>query len=750
MPKVSPLQSNFGGGEFSPLAQGRVDADRYKTGLNTCLNYIPLMQGALTRRPGTKFVAEVKDSTAVTRLVHFEFSTTQAYMIEFGNLYCRFYKNNALITLAAQNIGGILKSNPAIVSLVAHGYSNGDRVFIANALGMTQVDNREFTVAGATADTFELSGVDATGFDDYVSGGTVAKIYEIVSPYTTAELPGLRFVQSADTLYIVAPVRAPRKLTRTDHTSWTLTIISFLDGPYLSTNTTATTITPSATTGSVTLTASAALFTANDVGRLVRIKHSSTWGWATITAFTDSTHVTALVGSAFGAATASADWRLGLYMTGNYPTSVAFHEDRLAFAGAGLAPQRVDMSKSGDYENFAPTATDGTTTASNAIAATLNADDVNVIRWMSSDEKGLQLGTAAAEWSIRAATTGEALSPTNVTARRITNYGSANVEPVQAGKAVLFVQARGRKVLELGYAFDVDGYRAPDMTVLAEHVTQGGLAAIVRQQEPQPVVWGLRNDGVLAGLTYERDIDTLKVGWHRHILGGVGTVGGAAPVVESVAVIPSADGTRDELWLIVKRYINGGTKRYVEYLTKLYESTDAQKDACFLDCSLTYSGSAATSIGGLHHLEGQTVSVWADGAEQPNVTVTNAKITLQTAASVVQIGYVYNSDAQLLRIEAGAADGTALGKIRRTHDLSVLLFQTLGLKFGMSFSSLDTINFRTFEDPMDTPLSLFSGIKELGVEADYDTENMLCFRQDGPAPGTILAVMPKMVTQDRG
>lgn len=749
MPKASPIQSNFNSGEFSPLAYGRVDYKKYPSGMKTCLNLIPLVQGPVQGRSGTKFVAEVKDSSKKTRVVRFEFSTTQAYVIEFGNQYCRFYKDNAIITLTAQGVTGITNANPAVLTYSgADTYANGDRVIAASAVGMTQVNNREFTVANvnAGANTFELQGVDSSAYGTYTSGGTVAEIYEIATPYLEADLFQLKFTQSADTLYIAHPSYAPRKLTRSAHTSWTLSTITFLDGPYLATNTSATTITPSAASGTgITLTASASLFASTDVDRLVRIKHGSTWGYAKITAYTSATQVTADVKSTFGGTTASADWRLGVWSTTTgFPGAVAFFEDRLFWAGATSYPQRLDGSKSGDYENMAPTDTAGTIANDNAVSFTLNASDVNVIRWLADDEKGLLAGTVGGEWLVRPSAQSEALSPTNISAKRSTTYGSANVQPVRAGRATLFVQRLARKLRELAYVFEVDGFRAPDLTVLSEHVTLGGITEIAYQQEPQSIVWAVRADGILLGLTYEREQEV--VGWHRHQIGG--TFGSGAAVVESVAVIPSADGTRHELWMIVKRTINGGTKRYVEYMTKLYADGDAQADAFFVDSGLTYSGASTTTVTGAFHLEGQTVAILADGAAHPTKTVSGGAVTLDRSATKIHVGLAYNMDGAMLRLESGAADGTAQGKTKRIHRVVFRLHNTLGLKIGPDFDNLTPVIFRSASDDTNAAVPLFSGDKIELWDGDYDRDGYICWRQDQPLPVTVQAVMPQLHTQD--
>jgi hypothetical protein len=681
---------------------------------------IPMVQGGLTRRTGTMFVNEVKSSAVKHRLVPFEYSTEQAYILEFGDGMIRFYKDR-----------GQIQTSGVASWLTGTAYVVGDL--------RTNAGTTYYCLVAHTSGTFAT---DLAASKWYAQTGT---IYEILTDYSEAQLFDLKFTQSADILYITHPAHPPQKLSRTGHTSWTLTDITFLDGPYFSTNTTATTITPSGTTGSVTLTASTSIFASTDVGRQVRIKHSSTWGYARITAYSSGTSVTATVGSAFGATTASADWRLGTWSaTTGYPSCVTFFEDRLFFAGADDSPQRLDGSIVGDYENFAPTATDGTVADDNAIAITLNANDVNAIRWMIDDEKGLLVGTVSGEWMVRPSSLSEAMTPTNIAAKRSTAFGSANLQAIRTGKSSIYVQRSGQKARELAYVYEVDGFRSPDMNVLATHTLEGGVTQFAYQQEPYSVIWFVRTDGQLVGMTYERDQDV--IGWHRHILGGA--FGSGDAVVESVAVIPTPSGDADETWVIVKRTVNGGTKRYIEYITPQFNAT-VTTNAHFVDCALVYDGAPATTISGLDHLEGQTVSVLADGAVHPDCLVTSGDITLDYTASVVYAGLAYESDIKTLRIEAGASDGTAQGKTKRIHRVTARLYKTLGLKHGPSFSTLDTLPFRTSSDAMGNPPDLFTGDKSFNWNGGYELEGQMCFRQDQPLPFTLLGLFPQLVTQDR-
>ena len=209
MARVHPFQSNFTAGEISPKLTGQVTFNKYPNALETLENMTVFPQGGATRRYGARHVCEVKDSSKVTRLIPFEFNVTQSYVLEFGNLYIRFYKDNGQIVEADKTITGITQANPAVVTASSHGYSNGDHVWINNVVGMTEVNGRRYTVANKTTNTFELSGVDSSSYTAYSSNGDGQKVYEIATPYTAAQVFDLRFTQSADVMYIVHPSHEP-------------------------------------------------------------------------------------------------------------------------------------------------------------------------------------------------------------------------------------------------------------------------------------------------------------------------------------------------------------------------------------------------------------------------------------------------------------------------------------------------------------------------------------------------------------
>ena len=929
MTKASPALNNFTAGELSPRLDGRTDIVKYFQGSRKLENFTVHPHGGASRRPGTIFVRAVKTASAKSRLIPFEFNVEQTYALEFGNEYFRIHKDGGTV----------------------------------------------------------------------VSGGSPV---EVTTVYTTAQLPDLKYVQSADVMYIVHPSHPVYKITRTSDTAWTFTQVDFRRGPMQDDNITDTTLLANGRTGSVTVTASANLFVSTDVGRIIRLHD----GFAKITAFTSATVVTATVQEnverrselmpsmtattlAFhegdpsatglehndritdtagnfvkegfkkgmkvtttGAGTsgnnqtaillvqvtedtmlfapsvdvtdesagqsitiagdleADTDFALGAFsVTTGFPAAVAFYEERLTFANTTAQPQTIFFSVAGDFEDFA----DGID-ADDALIYTIGSNQVNVIRYLSSS-RALIVGTSGGEFAVTASGGPEPLSPTNAQIKRQASYGSANIQPVQVGNVTLFVQRAKRKIRELVYNFDTDSYQAPDLTILAEHVTDSGIVEIAHQQEPDNVVWLVLDNGRLVGMTYRREENVIA--FHKHLFGGksdtgktitvqsisftansttvntsnnritlsshglttgdpiyynassnsitgldnesvyfvisvdsntislassaanasAGTaitlysapgsdttqqffqgvniansniysashglktgdlifyetpgtaIGGlaentryfvqkisdnefrvassldftndivaltSAPAteqtdkilthakVESIATVPG-DLDEDDIYVIVQRYINGSTVRHVEYFSN-YDFGSDVNDAYFVDCGLTYSGAAATTISGLTHLEGETVSILADGATHPDKTVSSGAITLERAAEVAHIGLNYTSTMETMRLEAGDTEGTAQGRIKRVHGVTMRLYRSVGAKIGSSENELDIVPFRSSANVMDTATPLFTGDKEIEFRGGYETEASIVVQQDQPLPLTILALYPRLTT----
>jgi hypothetical protein len=414
-----------------------------------------------------------------------------------------------------------------------------------------------------------------------------------------------------------------------------------------------------------------------------------------------------------------------------YPYAVTFYEDRLWFAGSNSRPQTLWASTSGDYENHKYGTNDD-----DALNYTINTQDMNTIEWLSPT-KVLAIGTANGEFTLSATQISDPVTPTNVKITPQTTFGSAtNVKPLRVGSVILFLQRAGRKLREYAYQFDTDSFVAPNMTVLAEHITDSGVVDLAYQQEPNQIVWAPRTDGVLTGMTYERTEDV--VGWHRHTVGGV---------VESVVTVPHWDGDQDVTFLLVRRTIDGGTVRYVEYIEKYL--TD--EHAFFVDCGLTYDGAPATSITGLDHLEGEEVAVLVDGAVHPNRTVVSGAITLQLAGSVVNVGIAYTATIKTMPIEAGAADGTAQGKQTRINNIVIKMHETgPGLWYGPDTSTMDEYAMRSSSDDMDAPIPLYTGDTDLlSWPGEYQQGPQMTIQHRLPLPCTIVALMPQLHTYDR-
>jgi hypothetical protein len=577
-----------------------------------------------------------------------------------------------------------------------------------------------------------------------LSGGSP---YEIVSPYLEAELFEIKFAQSADVMYICHPNHAVRKLSRTGHTAWTLTEVNFTNGPYLDNNITTTTFTISAHTVGAgrTLTASAITginsdtgFQTTDVGRLVQFRN----GYGKITARTSTTVVTIEILKDMGSTSSSTDWSLGAFSnTTGHATCVTFFEQRLVFAGTKSQPQTLFFSKSGDYENMDENRS-GTVSDDDAIIYTIASNQVNAIRFMTAT-RTLIVGTAGGEFTVSGGGTDSAITPTNILIKKQSNHGAANLDAIAVGNVTLFLQRAKRKIRELAYNFDVDGYLAPDMTILAEHISESGITQMAYQQEPNQIIWCVRTDGQLIALTYQREQQV--VAWHRHIFGGSFSTGDA--VCESVAALPT-DDNEYQIWVIIKRTINSVTKRYVEYLhTFDFDETD-NTDFNFLDSQLSYSGSPVTSISGLSHLEGQTVAILADGATHPRKTVTSGSISLERSASKVKVGLPYTSLLQTMRLDAGSQDGTSQGKTKRIFDITLRIYESIGIEVGPDLNNMERIPFRSSATLMNQAIPVFTGDKEIEFRGNYETDGYVYVRQDQPLPLTILSLYPRLVTND--
>lgn len=749
MARAAAIQTNFNAGEFGPRMYGRVDFPKYKNALKTCLNHIPLTQGPATRRSGTRFVHEVKDSTFKSRLVRFVFSTTQAYVLEFGASYFRVYMNHGIV------VDG---SNNPVEFVTPYGWGDlfdlrfvqsNDVLYVLHPAHapqqITRTSHTTWTVApiAFSGGPFQKENTDIT---NTISSGTAGEITTGTSFALTAAkantfnanmVGSLIFIREPDQSLFGVWEPGAHNISSGDFRRWAANSYKCdqVHGDVTGT------VPPTHTTGSA--------WDGNDAGdgRRWLYLHSG-FGIAKITGFSSGTSVTCVAQTYIPGAINNGGtykWARALWADDvGYPGCGCFHEDRLTLSGAPADPQRINASTTADYTNFSPYSLQGIVADDSALSFVLNSNDVQEVKWLFSDEHGLMAGSVEGEWLIRSSSLNEALTPTNISAKQGTSKGCPTGLAIRVNKAVMFVQGESaRKLNECTYSFSqyVDSVQSTDMTKLNDAISTSGIVGLTWQREIIPTVWAWKNDGTLISFIYAREDD--ETGWARH--GFDGTL----VRVESCVVIPSPDQTGDELWLQVRRTINGQVRRYVEYMTKLWETGDDPLRAVYLDCSAQYDGTPATHITGLGYLEGETLGVLADGAGHPDVTVTAGAVDLNWAASVVQIGYRYNSDGETLRSDAGAADGTAMGKTQRINRAAFKVLDSGGMSTGPSFHKLTPIVFRKGGDPGGTPVPLFSGDITDFFDGDYNVDSNICWRFNGPFPGTVTCIPYNVTTQDR-
>lgn len=736
---TSPIIENFNAGEFSPLLAGRVSFEKYPSAASVLQNFIPTTQGPLIRRGGTRFVHATKAAANRALLIPFEFSVSQAYMLEFGDFYVRFYTWDAVT-----KVRGILESSPGVPV-------------------------------------------------------EVATPYPAASLYNTDGTPRLKAVQSGDFLYLTHDEFQPQILKRTSATTFTIEDFVPRGGPFQTLVTDGPTLTSTAEIGTVTVTSTSAIFVPGHVGGMLYLEADSAtpypawevgkvvtigdrrrsdgkiyevvtagttgtnrpvhtegaefdgdpgvewqyltagYGHLNITGYISPTQITGTVverlpGSA--ALGGTMRWALSEWSDANgWPGVAEFYLNRLWFA----RKQQVWGSVSDDFTDFSAK-NFGQVTADMAISVRLSSRKINDIQWLSADRE-LLAGTAGGEFGIGPLTNNEPIGPANVRAKLLSEFGSRAITPVKNAEAVLFAHRSGLTARETFYDFASDGYKSADATVLAEHITFSGLTQFAFAPDPHQVVWAIRTDGTLVGFTWNNEQSVR--GWHPHLIGGGG-------IVESIAVMPAAEGDRSELWMIVRRVVNGLTVRYVEFMERYYRRGDAQASQFYVDAGLTYSGGPTTTVGGLAHLEGATVSVLVNGAPHPDRVVTGGAITLQLPATVAQIGFSAPCRYRSMRLEAGARDGTAQGKTKRIHACVARFQDTGGGTYGalVDGAFMDPFQFRTPNDAMDQPAPLYSGDKVVKWPQGYNAEGYIGYENNQPTAATLIMFAPQIQTVD--
>ena len=591
------LQSSFSRGEISPSLYSRVDLPWYQSALRTCRNWRPLADGGVENRSGTRFIVGVKDHASQVRLIGFSFNTTQTYILEFGNLYIRVIKDGGQVV--------------------------------------------------------------------YSSGPNAGDPVEVVTPYTTADLLTLTFTQNADVMTIAHPGHPTMTLSRTAHDAWALAAFAYENGPFQDINSvSATTVQSSGSTGVVTLISTAAIFGAGKVGQLfyleqkdfekpweaekdvntgdirrsdekyykanntaktgtLRPSHAGEgvvwndggvdwlylhpgWGVAKLTAVDPGgLSATATVLSRIPDSTVanpSPNWAFGAWAGDQgYPACVNYCSQRLAFAATPAAPTKVWMSRTDSYPDFGESRP---IQSNDSLTFQLASRQVNTVRALLSLRR-MAILTAGTEWVMNSGTEA-VLKPGNTDPSLIGFNGAAQIQPLEIGDTALYIQAKGHKIRDLGAEINSEGQATgadlQDLTVLASHlVKNNAIQEWAWQQNPQSTVWMVRDDGVLLSMTYVREQQVL--GWAHHDTDGA---------FESVACV--SEGDEDALYVVVRRTVNGQTRRNNERM-ETRKITDI-RTSLFMDSGLSFDGrnttpTTITLTGGTAWAEGETLDVEA-------------------------------------------------------------------------------------------------------------------------------------------
>jgi hypothetical protein len=768
MPQI--IQRSFTAGELAPSLQSRADLAKYSTGLHICENMFVRAQGGVYSRPGLRFVGALDDLDRVGRLIPFSFNTEQTYVLVFEHLKVRVIKdggfvldgggpliyelatpyteeqlprlgftqnadvmtivhpehdpanldrladdNWALVTInyastvpapeftagaETRAIQSISNGTTARVQCNSHGFSNGNLIEILDVVGMTEVNGRFFTIVVVDANHFDLVGEDSSSHSVYAGGGNALK-------QKGASTIGSGF-GSFDKTY-------------------TYVVTAVDDAGTESLGSTAISITAKSlsVTGGVRL-----VWTVVAGASYYRIYKDPSVGTGVYGWIGDSNSNTF---DDYNVAPITSDAppedRQPFNGAGNKPSAVTYYQQRQVFSNTNNEPQATYTTQVNNYSSLR---TSIPARDDDAVTFTIAAQQVNEIRHLLPLDSLLLL-TSGAEWIL---TDGrdKVLTPSTVGVRIQSYNGCSIVPPVVVNSTALFLQEKGARLRDIGYQFSTDNYTGNDLSLMAEHMFEGfQILAMTYAAEPYSIVWCVRDDGVLLGLTYQREHQVW--GWHRHTTKGA---------FESIVSISEDD--RDAVYVIVRREVGGATVRYVERLEKR-ESTNAE-DCFYVDSGLTYNGAPATIISGLDHLEGELVTILADGYTLPDQLVVSGAITLEREASKVHVGLRYTPVIETLDIDTPTPAQTVKAQSASVSKVTIEVEGSRGGFIGPrqddgSYPLMSEIKPRFESDNYD-PIALKTYKQEVFLQPQWAKGGGLRIEQRAPLPLAILSVIPQV------
>lgn len=651
MSRQNTVLVNVSGGELSPELYARLDLQIYQRGNQRIQNYIVLPQGGLLFRNGLQHVHNTRNLSK-GRLISFTFSEQDTYVIELTDKKMRFYRNfGAVLNTATKTVSAATKANPCVVTASSHGYSNGQEIYISGIVGMRELNNQFFKVANVTTNTFELQNIygqniNSSAFSTYSSGGTIATPYELNTHYKEEHLNDLHLKQSADTIYITHQKYPPMKLTRTDHTAWSIATYARTDDPFKQQ---AITGISKANPAVVTVGSTAAMATDDEVFIADVVGMTEVNGnWYKITVINGTTFsLKDLSGTAINS-TAFTTYTSGgtVIQTKFCPKTVGFTDTRLGFGNwlanpAGLAFSRAPNSSTGasQFDIFT-----GGSNATDAVLTSLSPvfDKMDSVQWIANINRQIVVGALSSIRRIHGDTVDDPISPSACNSRPINSIGSAAIQPYSSGQSIFYIDGTGRRVNTFLFALQSNDYATVNQNLASNQLASSKFTAIAQQRGDSGLLWVLREDGVLLGLTFN-ELESI-FGWHRHYVGGRSMSGPVQHRRAKILSITTEPRLNDEsvLWAIVERKVGSNTYRSVEYLNQpvrfvepadFYSGNgyDAQKvdlerlvnasyeqlkDSVHVDSAVTYDGSTLSSTITMtpSAIEGETITLTASAS----------------------------------------------------------------------------------------------------------------------------------------
>lgn len=772
-------QTSFAGGELSPSLAAQINLDKYAIGCETLLNFVASAHGGASTRPGTLYVGTAPGQGI---LYPFTFSVTQAYMLEFTDQKIRIIKNGAYVQSAgvpievvtpyiAADLSELRFTQSADVLFITHpSYSPRKLSRTAETSWTLDVISFVSTLASVASVTttpaspaVQTYSYVVTAHDGATLGSSsAAATVTVPSPFSGTVAVSWTAIPGAVGYEVK---RNGSLIADTTNTSFTDTGVSIVaagyaaGGPLLSpviTNTLHTVATPRTYKYCVTTTDSGGQesdpsspvsvsitypWPANTVvginwtlpgsgetgtGCNIYKNFRGQWGYIGYCDHGDKPfvddNITADVTRAFPGDNIS-----DFTASGDHPGSVTIFQQRLIFARSNNLPQTLWGSQLGQFYNFA----DRVALQDNdAFAATLASTQVNEIKHLVPLAK-LLVFTSDSEWFVDSGSNADAVGPKSIRFSLQGQRGCSSVRPVVIGNTVLFVQRSGKIIRDMFYQLAEDGYTGDDLTIMAKHLFESNtIVSMAYQQHPDSVLWCVRDDGVLLGLTYMREHRVFA--WHRHTTDGY---------FESVASIPTSGGD-DEVYFIVRRTVGGVTKRFVEKLaTRLPDVNLVDHHA--VDCGVFYNGTPVTTVTGLTHIEGKEVVIVADGDVIRNKTVSGGAVTLPRAASKVHVGLPFTCDLRTMNLEFSDPDGTSQPKKKCVKKVTMRVKDSRGAMIGPDENNLIEAKWRTDED-YDEVTQLFTGDKLIAVKSIIKDECRVFVRQADPLPLTVLALFAEV------